>query len=61
MVPNGCSASVLGETQRVQIEAGDEGVQEAHGIFRPDVILQPFGKEQRLGAVQSSPMVHACH
>jgi hypothetical protein len=32
----------------------------ALGINGGDVILQPFGKEQRLGAVQSGAMVHAC-
>ena len=51
----------FGEAQGVQIEAGDEGVQEAHGVFGGDVILQPFGKEQRLGPVQSALMIHACH
>ena len=29
------------------------------GFSGGDVILQPFGEEQRLGAVQSSAMVHA--
>jgi hypothetical protein len=45
----------------VQIEGGDEGVEEAHRIFGGDVIFQPFGKEQRLRTIQTSPMVHACH
>jgi hypothetical protein len=51
----------LGKTQRVQIQRPDEGVQEAHGVFGGDVILQPFGEEQRLGAVQSGAMIHACN
>jgi hypothetical protein len=45
----------------MQIQAGDEGVEETDGVFGGDIILQPFGKEQRLGAVQSGAMVHACH
>ena len=49
------------KTQRVQIQRADEGVQEAHGVFGGDVILQTFRKEQRLGAVQSGAMFHACH
>ena len=44
--------------RHVQIQRGDEGVQEPHRVFRPDVILQPFRKKQRLGTVQSSPMIH---
>jgi hypothetical protein len=38
----------------------NEGVQEAHGVLSGDIILQPFGEEQRLGAVQSGAMIHAC-
>ena len=49
------------EPQRAQIQRGGEGVEEAHGVFRPDVILQPFVEEQRLGAVQAGAMFHACH
>ena len=49
-----------GKAERVQVEGGDEGVEEAHGIFGGDVILQPFGKEQALRAVQSSAMIHPC-
>ena len=50
----------LGKTQFVQIELGDEGVKEAHGVFDGEVIFQALRKEQRLGAVQTSPMIHAC-
>jgi len=46
-------------TQRVQIEGADERVEEADGVFRPDVIFQPFGKQQCLGTIQTSAMIHA--
>lgn len=58
--PAGVGAASLGKAQRVEIERTDKGVEEAHRVFGADVILQPFGKQQRLRAVQSSPMVHAC-
>ena len=48
-----------GKTQRVQIEGADERVEEADGVFRPDVIFQPFGKQQCLGTIQTSAMIHA--
>jgi hypothetical protein len=47
------------KTERVQIERGNEGVEEARGVFGGDVIFQPFGEEQRLGPVQSGAMIHA--
>ena len=50
----------LGKTQRGQVEVGHEGIQEAHGVFGGDIILQPFGKEQGLGTIQAGAMVHAC-
>jgi hypothetical protein len=43
----------------VQIQRGDKGVEEADGIFGSNIIFQPFRKEQRLGSVQTTPMVHA--
>ncbi len=49
-----------GKTQRLQVQVGDEGVQEAHGVFGGDIILQPFGEHQGLGPVQSTSMFHAC-
>jgi hypothetical protein len=48
-----------GKAQRVQIKRTNEGIEETHGIFRGDIILQRFGKEKRLGAVQARAMVHA--
>jgi hypothetical protein len=44
----------------MQIQRTHEGVEEPHGIFSPDVILQALGKEQRLGPVQPGAMIHAC-
>jgi len=58
--PARAGADGPGETQRVQVERADEGVEEAHGVFGGDVIRQPFGKEQRLGPVQAGTMIHAC-
>ena len=49
----------LVKTQRVQIQRADEGVEETHGIFSGNVILQPFRKEQRLRAIQTRAMFHA--
>lgn len=57
----GVGAAGLGKSQRVEIERTDEGVEKTDGIFGGDVILQPFGKQQRLGAIQSGAMIHACH
>ena len=48
-----------GEAQRVQIQRSDKGVEETHRVFGGNVILQPFGKEQRLGPVQAGAMIHA--
>ena len=56
--PRGRAMS-FGETQRVQIELGDKGIEEADGIFGGDVIFQSFREEQRLGAIQTSAMIHA--
>src|SRR6266705_3015212 len=58
--PPRVGATGLGKTQRVQIERRNKGVEKAHRVFGGDVILQAFGKEQRLGTVQSNTMVHAC-
>ena len=49
----------LGEAQRVQIQRSDKGVEETDRVFDGNVILQPFGKEQRLGPVQTTTMIHA--
>ena len=54
-------ATGLVKTQRVQIQRAGKGVEETNRVFRPDIILQPFGEEQRLGPVQTSTMFHACH
>ena len=48
----------FGKTQRVQIERGDEGVNEAHRIIRCDVILKRLGQEQRLPAIHSTHVIH---
>ncbi len=37
----------------MEIERGDEGIEEAHGIIGGDIILQSFRKEQPLGTVQT--------
>ncbi len=55
----GVRATGLVKTQRVHIQRPDEGVEEAHGIFRPDVILKPFREEQCLRAIQAGAMFHA--
>ena len=57
--PARVGATRLGEAQAGQILPGHEGVKEAHGIFGGDVIFEPLGKEQRLGAVQARTMIHA--
>ena len=59
--PARVGAPGLGKTQRVQIQLGDEGIEEAHGVFGGNVILQAFGKEQRLRTIQTKTMVHTCH
>ena len=53
------STAGLGEAQRWQIQRADEGIKEANGVFGGNVILQPFGKKQRLGPVQTGAMIHA--
>ena len=35
-------------------------IEEAHWVFRADVILEPFREEQGLGAIQTGAMFHAC-
>ncbi len=57
--PPGVGTTRLGETQRMQIQRRDEGIQKTHRVFSGDVILQPFRKQQRLGTVQTKTMVHA--
>jgi hypothetical protein len=58
--PPGISAPRLGKAERGQILLGDEGIQEADGIIRGDIILEPFGKKQRLGTRQAGDVFHAC-
>lgn len=50
----------VSEPQRAHIARGDEGIEETHGIIGRDVILEPFGQEQGLMAIQSATMLHAC-
>jgi hypothetical protein len=48
------------ETQCVQIERTDEGIEESHRIFRGHVIFERFGQEQGLTPIQAGAVVHAC-
>src|ERR1022692_939440 len=57
----GVGADGSGKPQGVEVERGDKGVEETHGIIGGDIVLQAFGKEQGLGAVQANAMIHACH
>ena len=45
---------------REESKAGDEGFEEAHGIFGVNVILQGFGQEWALEAVQAATLFHRC-
>ena len=47
------------KAQRVQIERAGERVEEADRVFGGDVVFQPFRKQQRLGPIQTSAMIHA--
>ena len=58
--PAGIGTPGLGETQRVQVQRADEGIQETHGIIGRDVILQRLGEQNSLGAIDSATVVHAC-
>jgi len=44
---------------RAQSERSDKGIQETHGIFSRDIIVERFREEQRLGAIQAGAMIHA--
>ena len=38
----------LGEPKGFEVQVRDEGIEETDGVFGGDVILQPFGKQERL-------------
>lgn len=48
-----------GKAEREEIERGDEGIEETDGIIGRNVIVERFGKEQRLGAIDAGAMIHA--
>lgn len=48
----------LAKTGLAQIELPDKGFDEAHRIFRRDVIIQDLGQEQRLASITPSDVVH---
>jgi hypothetical protein len=52
---------VLGKVEAggAQIQRGDEGVQEAHGVVRANVIFQRGGQEMGLLTIRSFNPVHA--
>src|SRR6185436_7371538 len=56
--PPGVSGDGPCKTQRVQIERGDEGIDETHRVLRCDVILNRLRQEQPLLAVGSVDMIH---
>jgi len=55
--PPGVSGDGPGKAQRVQIQRGDEGINETHRVLRCHVILNRLGQEQRLLAVGSAHMI----
>ena len=58
--PTGVGTPGPGKAEGGQILFGHEGIEEADGIFRGDIILEPFRKEQRLGTLQADAVFHAC-
>jgi len=53
-----CFKPHFGKAERMQIERSDEGIQETHGIFSRDLIVERFREDQGLGAIQTSTMIH---
>jgi hypothetical protein len=49
----------FGKAERMPIERSDEGIQETHGIFSRDLIVERFREDQGVEAIQTSTMIHA--
>jgi hypothetical protein len=46
------------KAQGVQVQARHEGVEEANGILRGDVVVEDLGQEHRLGAIGTGDVGH---